>query len=224
MTNITSPSVLSSLRVLAAISTLCIWIKVLDWCKLFSGTAFFIRLITDTLKDIQAFTIIFIVALMMFGMPMYILQLNRSEDNAIVDEVFGNIWILNAFYNQYMLSLGEFAIDNFAEGPQVYICYAFFLVATFLTQLTFLNMLIAIMGDTYAMVMESKEKYALLTQREILSDYSALILTKNQEQDENNYLFVVTPKMEGGEGAGAWEGNLTVIKRCVENGLGKMQK
>ena len=40
-------------------------------------------------------------------------------------------------------------------------------------------MLIAIMGDTYAMVMESKEKYALLTQTGILSDYSALILEKN---------------------------------------------
>ena len=70
---------------------------------------------------------------MMFGMPMYILQLNRTEENAVVDEIFGNIWILNAFYNQYMLSLGEFAIDNFGEGPQVYICYLFFLVATFLT-------------------------------------------------------------------------------------------
>ena len=69
----------------------------------------------------------------MFGVPMYLLQLNRDEDNAVVEETFGNIWILNAFYNQYMLSLGEFTIDNFDGEPQVYLCYIFFLSATFFT-------------------------------------------------------------------------------------------
>ena len=53
----------------------------------------------------------------MFGVPMYILQLNRDEDTAIVEEKFGNIWLLNAFYNQYMLSLGEFTIDAFDGEP-----------------------------------------------------------------------------------------------------------
>lgn len=90
----------------------------------------------------------------MFGMPMYILQLNRDETNPVVDETFGGIWILNAFYNQYMLSLGEFNLDSFANGPQTYMCYFFFIMATFLTQITFLNMLIALMGDTFDRVIE----------------------------------------------------------------------
>ena len=85
--------------------------------------------------DIRYFVIIFFVALMMFGVPMFMLNLNRSveDENLVVDSVFGNVWFLNAFFNQYMLSLGEFAFDNFEGGSQTYMCYAIFLIATFLT-------------------------------------------------------------------------------------------
>ena len=44
----------------------------------------------------------------------------------------------------------------------------FFIAATFFTQLTMLNMLIAIMGDSFAFVSENKEKYATKTKLEIL--------------------------------------------------------
>ena len=201
------------------------WIKVLDWCKLFQPTSFFIKLIVETIVDIRYFVIIFIVALMMFGVPMYILNLNRGADDMVVDETFGGIWILNAFYNQYMLSLGEFAIDNFAEGGQTYLCYFFFLCATFLTQITFLNMLIALMGDTFSKVMESQEMYALQTKLGIMNDYTALILDTEPKQDSEPYMFVITPKDEGGDdNSGSWEGNLSVIKKAVDKGLANMQK
>ena len=106
-----------SQRVIAAISTLFLWIKVLDWMQLFGPTSFFIKLITETIFDIQHFFFIFLVALFMFGVPMFILQLNRTEDNPIVEEKFGSLWLLNAFYNQYMLALGEFTIDDFDGEP-----------------------------------------------------------------------------------------------------------
>lgn len=96
---------------------LALWIKVLDWCKLFQKTSFFIRLINETIYDIRYFMVIFVIALAMFGMPMYMLQLNRSDENPVVNEVFGEIWPLNMLYNQYMLSLGEFAMDHFDDNP-----------------------------------------------------------------------------------------------------------
>lgn len=210
----------SSQRVIAAISTLFLWIKVLDWMQLFGPTSFFIKLITETIIDIQHFFIIFLVALFMIGVPMYILQLNRGEENAIVEETFGNFWLLNAFYNQYMLALGEFTIDAFDDEPQVYLCYAMFLGATFFTQITFLNMLIALMGDTYGKVMEAKETYQLLTQRSIMGDYAALIDDEVDPDDFKPFMFIIQQKLEGdNDPNGAWEGNLTVIKKAIENGI-----
>ena len=53
-------------------------------------------------------------------------------------------------------------------------------------------MLIAIMGDSYAKVMESKEMYGLQTRIDIMVGYTALILDSDGTENDC-YLFVVTP-------------------------------
>ena len=153
--------------------------------------------------------------------------MNRSEDedNLIMDSTFGDIWILNALYNQYMLSLGEFAIDNYDDQPQVYLCYILFLSATFFTQITFLNMLIAVMGDTYGKIMESFETYALQTQRSIMNDYTAMIDDPVDMSDFRPFMIVISQKVEGGDDPNAaWEGNIAVIKKTIDTGLGNLHK
>ena len=60
-----------------------------------------------------------------------------------------------------MLSLGEFTTDNYEEDGKDSLVWIMFILTTFITQITFLNMLIAIMGDTFARVSEVKEQSAL---------------------------------------------------------------
>ena len=86
-------------------------------------------------------------------------------------------------------------------------------------------MLIALMGDTYGKVMESQETYQLLTQRSIMGDYTALIDDPVDPDDFRPFLFIITQKQEGdSDPNAAWEGNLTVIKKAIENGLTGLQK
>ena len=51
-----------------------------------------------TLKDASSFLILLLIALMMFGVPMIMLNLNRDVENQIVDSTFDN-WIANMFLN-----------------------------------------------------------------------------------------------------------------------------
>ena len=122
------------LRVLGAFGSFCTFIKIFDWLRLFEGTAFYIRLIIETLIDITAFMLILAIALLTFGVPMHLLNLNRSDalENTIIDEV-SPFWGLNVLLNQYFLALGEFNFDNFADNPQTAVCFFFFLMSTFLT-------------------------------------------------------------------------------------------
>lgn len=86
-------------------------------------------------------------------------------------------------------------------------------------------MLIALMGDTFAKVMEQKEQFGLQTKLAIMSDYTALVLDKTKTQDNECYMFVVTQKTEGTDDPNAaWEGNLSVIKKVIEKGLASLQK
>ncbi len=107
---------LETLRVLAALASCTLLYKVFDWLRLFEDTAFYILLMEETLKDIQAFMILLIVALASFGVPMIILDFNRTEDDNNVSGYFG-FWIFNMLINQYLLALGEFNMDNFADKP-----------------------------------------------------------------------------------------------------------
>jgi len=74
-----------------------------------------------------------------------------------------------------MMSLGEFTIDGFGDHPSMIFCYIIFITGTFVTQLTFLNMLIAIMGDTFGRVIENKAQYGLQTKLGIMGDYTSVI-------------------------------------------------
>ena len=72
-----------------------------------------------------------------------------------------------------------------------------FICATFFTQITMLNMLIAIMGDTFERITEQKPLYATRTKLALLADYAANIRTAPTPDDlAKKFLFVVEPEAE----------------------------
>ena len=71
---------IETMRILASIAGCQLLIKFYDWLRLFDGTAFYITLIEITLSDVAAFLILFIMALLIFGVPLTLLDANRGED------------------------------------------------------------------------------------------------------------------------------------------------
>ena len=60
------------------------------------------------------------------------------------------MWLEDVLYNQYLLSLGEFqTLDSYPLGSLPDLIVLMFIGATFFTQITMLNMLIAIMADVF---------------------------------------------------------------------------
>ena len=170
---------------MTTVAILLMWVKGLLWLRLFSTTSFYIRLISETMKDITYFMIILLIFLIMFANCLYILDLYRAKeapDLLLVETYFEGWDTINTLFNQYLLALGEFGMDNFKEGsPNLVIVISLFIVATFLTQITILNMLIAIMGDTFGKVTEIKEQAGLKEKINILADFVWLIPNEKVE-------------------------------------------
>ena len=84
--------------------------------------------------------------------------------------MFG-FWPIDTVYNQYLLSLGEFtSLDQLANSEYFEkLAILFFFMATFFTQITMLNMLIAIMGDSFDYATENRNKFATKTPLDTLS-------------------------------------------------------
>ena len=70
-----------------------------------------------------------------------------------------------------------------------------FVATTFVTQITFLNMLIAIMGDTFARVSEVKDQAALQEKIKILADFVIIVGRESIEEGTlSRFVFAITPK------------------------------
>ena len=72
-------------------------------------------------------------------------------------------------------------------------CYIFFVLATFITQLTMLNMLIAIMGDTFDKITENREINATRSKLQLMSELVALLGAEDKVQCKETFLFVIRP-------------------------------
>ena len=173
--------------------------------------------------------ILILTALATFGVPMIILNLNLDADSQVVDEVF-DFWLVDMLLNQYLLALGEFSLDNFASNQQNVLCYLFFIFATFISQVTMLNMLIAIMGDTFGKVIENKTVNAIKSKLELMDDLVATMKQRDAKPEEKVFLHIIMPvdaKDEDEEGD-EWEGIAKRVTRAstrniktLGNDLGK---
>ena len=74
------PSVTNA-RLLCSIVVFCIWMKMKDFLRLFDTTAFFIKLIDQTIEDIIPFMAILPFFLYTIGTSVFILNMSRGDDD-----------------------------------------------------------------------------------------------------------------------------------------------
>ena len=89
---------LQSLRVIAAFASCFTIMKLFDWLRLFEDTGFYVLLVEETLFDIRFFLLLLLTTLMMFGVPLVMLDANSHDGKEIIEGTF-NFWIADLVYN-----------------------------------------------------------------------------------------------------------------------------
>lgn len=120
-------------RYLLAILVFLSYFRALSFLRLFQKTRVFIRLLVETTSDMIPFMVVLISSMIGFSLTYQTMT--------------GSPVIQSLQYN-YRLMFGDFQIED--EVSDIWIL---FVVASTLMPLIMLNMLIAIMSDTYARVM-----------------------------------------------------------------------
>jgi hypothetical protein len=147
---------LAGTRMVATVAMCFMWLKFFYWMRLYKTTAHFTRMVIECVRDASGFLVMLLLVIGMFANANYILDQVRKNhgDPLIITEAFG-IHGLDTLVRSYLLGLGSFDFTNFNEdtnskGTQS-LTWILFLLATFITQILFMNMVIAIMGNTYSM-------------------------------------------------------------------------
>lgn len=145
----------------------------------------------------------------MFANATMILDQTRSQTNAglINQEVLG-IPIVDSFIRSYLLGIGDFGTDNYNGQVQVWV---FFLMATLIIQLLFLNVLIAIMGDTFDRVSSEQKQSSMSEKAKLIRDFFWVIDYQSVYQQQK-YVYVVSQTKAGGDSGDVWEGRIGKLK------------
>ena len=107
------------------------------------------------------------------------------------------------------MGLGEFAYDGYSVGPSSFSAWTMFLMATFITCVVFMNMLIAIMGDTFGQVLEVAEESGLREQVVLIADHAWLLDLKKIFKGQK-YIILVKPSTSSQDSDNA------VVDQCKE--------
>ena len=97
-----------------------------------------------------------------------------------------------------MLALGEFDFDDFGERGLLskILLWLIFFFSTFMIQITFMNMLIAIMSQTFDNVSANSETSSIKERISLINDFSNFIdlCFGSSLNLDGQYLFIVQPR------------------------------
>ena len=134
-----------------------------------------------------------IIAFLTFGIPTMILTLNWNLEEEGSDKLFRVFEQI--IFQQYLIGLGEFPLDDW-NGPWLWCVLMYFVFSTFLVQITMLNMLIAIMQETFSRVYQKQEVSAAKAKLNFVGELSDQIFTKalnKRKEKSESFIFVVKP-------------------------------
>lgn len=136
----------SNARPVNAMAAFFLWIKFLYFLRIFKGTGYLISMIVEVVADMKIFLSVFIITLAAFGHCFLILSLNNADaEGAFV------LGFLDSINFTYRMALGDFDTDSFV-GADLWLVWTMFLLATVFLLIVMLNLLIAIISDTYERV------------------------------------------------------------------------
>ncbi|GMH95989.1 hypothetical protein TL16_g13263 [Triparma laevis f. inornata] len=139
----------------ASVVAMFVWMKVLGFAKAFSQPiATFVLMMSTIFADLRSFMAVLGIIVVMFGHAFYLVLATSASNEDLADLDFGSE--AGTAWSLYLMILGTFEPSAFAG----FWAEALFLMYSFLVVIILLNVLIAIVGDSYdAVLVKSTELF-----------------------------------------------------------------
>jgi hypothetical protein len=138
-------------RSILSISTFFMWLKLLYIMRIFKKTGYLIRMIVEVMKDMRVFLLLLLITILAFGDSFLRLSLGNPPAEDDSDPYFSGTNFIGSVLFAYRMILGDFNTGNFGSVATP-MAYLLFLFATIFDMIVMLNLLIAIISDSYARI------------------------------------------------------------------------
>lgn len=203
------------MNILGSFAIVLLWIKLFYWLRLFKPFSAFIRIISEIVKDIRVFSAMLLLCLAAFANVIMVLNTNRkiTDGTPIFDSYIG-FGPIDALIHAYLTGLGDFNKDYYSESNATTV-WIFFLVATVLVQLVFMNMLIAIMGESFGRITAMAEQ-SVLKELCVMMDDHIWLLKISEVFGGSRYILWLTP--------GTAKSSGTIVERQIQQLRGYVEE
>ena len=205
-------------RLVLAVTLYLRWFGTLYYMQPFVSTGPLVRMVLAILRDMRHFLLILAVAIVA-AWSCFRLLLLETEGSTAVDMLGDPANGLFLIFN--LMVLNSFELDVFT-GPYVVLVRLVFVVSMIVVPVVLLNLLIALMSDSYERIQDQSDlELQLLQAKTILKIEEFLPLgEKTNEDNFPRWLHVLVPAGQGsGKGASGmrWQGVLSDIKQKISS-------
>ena len=192
-----------------SISVLILYFKLFYFLRIFFATGYLIGMIIEIVIDMKYFLCVLIISAWAFGNSFWILGRNSSPENGN----FAGEEITDGFIFSYRMILGDFQVDGFGTKDEQ-ILWILFLLNTIILTVVLLNLVIAIMGDTFDRVQKSQESTML---KELVSMIleNEFLISRQRTFNNAKYIVIIEPEKVERKNV-SWDGKLGQLKNYIE--------
>eukprot|EP00210_Caulerpa_lentillifera_P007841 g7483.t1 len=238
--NLLNLDVWSILSACIAVESILIWIKVWYFAQAFEKTGAFVLMIENIIKDCVPFLSLALVILLGFSFALFILfqralHEKKSIDNEddynetrdMIEQSFGDPW--KAIVTMFYAMIGTFEPKIYCDSGSLSILITILFVMYLAIQMiVMVNMLVAIMGDTFDRVKSTEEEQLLMGRARFIDACEAQLSESNIQSIEDSigeYLHVLYPKDEDAYNESKlWQGRVKTIEDKVAKMIKESEK
>ena len=122
------------------------WIKFLYFFRIFQSFGYLIRLIMLVIADMKYFIVVLFFTLVAFGDTFLTISNGNKEGMETQPFVFG---FADSIMYTYLIIMGAFEIEQFENSIAAKLLISFFIMCTVFNTIVMLNLLIAIISETF---------------------------------------------------------------------------
>lgn len=141
----------SWVAIAGSLLSLVTWSRLLFYMRAHKATGALVRMIVEILKDMKFFMLILVVILLGFTNSTFVL-LHPPYGDVTVSQSS----ILRSLVQMWSSVMGDFETTIYDDAPDAWLLWMLFVLFTFIVIVVMLNLLIALMGDSYERVNNQK--------------------------------------------------------------------
>lgn len=124
------------------------WFKLLQFFRIFKSYGYLTRLLMMVISDMSTFLVVLFITIVAFSDTFLTLSNGNPEHEKFVYSFTDSIIYV------YRIVLGDFDVSKFGQVA-VPLCYGLFILCTIFNTIVMLNLLIAIISETFSHVKEN---------------------------------------------------------------------